>query len=277
MEPNSDAFFAMGKSHMVCQDYARAGRTKDGLFYAVVCDGCSSSPDTDFGARLLAVAAEAQLQCGVIPNPERTVEMLQCNVEWLGLNPQCFDATMVAALQEPDCIRVRMWGDGIVVAQRRDGKLEVHLVEHLNNAPMYLSYALDEQRRESYLKKYGDQHKVSTCIFSPFSTSEDPSWSVFCSVQAPLRDWVFDTSAYASVAVLTDGASTFQVLSETETSKQPRDIPLTEVLRDLLAFKSLRGSFVQRRCHRFLSRECPSRLWHHVDDLAVGVVWAGDL
>jgi hypothetical protein len=277
METNSDAFFAMGKSHMVCQDYARFGKTRDGLSYAVVCDGCSSSPDTDFGARLLAVAAETQMQCGVIPSPERTVEMLRCNVEWLGLSPQCFDATMVAALQEPDGVRVRMWGDGVVVAQRRDGKLEVHLVEHLNNAPTYLSYDLDERRRERYLEKFGNLYKVSTCTFSPFSLSEEPSWSVFCSVPAPLRDWVFDTSGYASVAVMTDGANSFQVLSETETSKHPRAIPLTEVLRDLLAFKSLRGSFVQRRCHKFLLKECPTRLWDHVDDLAVGVVSMGPL
>lgn len=267
MESNSDAFFAMGKTHMVCQDYARAGKTREGLSYAVVCDGCSSSPDTDFGARLLAVAAETQMQRGLIPDPERTTEMLKCNIEWLGLSSQSFDATMVAALQEPDCIRVRMWGDGVVAARRRDGQIEVSLVEHHKNAPSYLSYRLDEKRQAGHLATYGAEYKVSSCV-----VASDPAWSVVCGTSAP-RDWLFDLNEYELVAVMSDGVNTFQCLKETQTSKELIDVPIVEVLRELLAFRQPSGSFVQRRCNKFLTKACPPRAWQHADDIAVGVVW----
>jgi hypothetical protein len=271
VEPNSDAFFAMGKTHMVCQDYARAGKTKDGLPYAVVCDGCSSSPDTDFGSRLLAVAAEAQLQQGILPSPERTVEMLRLNVDWLGLSPTSFDATMVAALQDRDRVRVRMWGDGVIAARRRDGQLELHTVEHTKNAPGYLSYALDGARRTAYIAKFGEEYKVSSC-----KNIEDPTWSVYCGVPAPC-DWSFPLADYMMVAVLSDGVSTFQCLSETATSRQLQDIPVVEVVKELLTFGMTRGAFVQRRCHKFLTKTCPPRLWQHADDLAVGAIWTGGL
>ena len=56
MEWRTDAFFSIGKTHMVCQDYARSGTTRAGHPYAIVCDGCSSSPDTDLGSRFLAMS-----------------------------------------------------------------------------------------------------------------------------------------------------------------------------------------------------------------------------
>ena len=45
----SDSFFAIGKAHTVCEDYARDGKIPDTeRVFAIVSDGCSSSPDTDW-------------------------------------------------------------------------------------------------------------------------------------------------------------------------------------------------------------------------------------
>jgi hypothetical protein len=271
METNADACFSIGKTHMVCQDYARAGRTRDGAPYAIVSDGCSSSPDTDVGARLLAIAAEVQLRAGVMPDAERTVEMLRCNLDWHGLSSRCFDATMVAALLEKTEVRVRMWGDGVVAARRRDGAIEVCTVDHTKNAPGYVSYLLDKDRKRDYIAEYGNEYKITR-----WSSANEDGWVVDTGVEAPLRDWAFNVNEYDLVAVLSDGVQTFQCLSETETSRTLIDVPPEEVLRELLAIRSVRGEFMKRRTHKFLTKACPPRLWHHADDLAIAAIWMGD-
>src|SRR5437868_4207156 len=53
---NSDCAFQIGAAHTVCQDYAVAHSGVPA--YAILADGCSSSPDTDIGARLLVKAAQ---------------------------------------------------------------------------------------------------------------------------------------------------------------------------------------------------------------------------
>lgn len=270
MDTNADAFFAIGKTHMVCQDYARAGRTKTGAPYAIVCDGCSSSTDTDFGSRLLAVAAEVQLQAGILPDAARTVDILKCNLDWLGLNPRCFDSTMLAALLDGKYVRVRMWGDGVVAARRRDGKIEIVTVEHTKGAPGYVSYGLSEDRRLGYLAEFGNKYNISK-----LSSDEDYHES-FVGIEAPLQDWSFDVETYDLVAVLSDGAQSFQCLSQTDTSRTLIDIPVREVLREMLAVRSVRGEFIKRRTNKFLTKTCPPLFWQHADDLAIAAIWLGE-
>ena len=69
---NADSAFRMGSTHAVCQDYAvasawTAAAHTDGAAppprpYIILSDGCSSTPDTDVGARLLVKAAEPLLR-----------------------------------------------------------------------------------------------------------------------------------------------------------------------------------------------------------------------
>src|SRR6476659_1428102 len=53
---NADATINIGATHALCQDYVIA---KDR--HVILSDGCSSSPDTDIGARLLVKALEQNL------------------------------------------------------------------------------------------------------------------------------------------------------------------------------------------------------------------------
>ncbi len=52
---NLDSFFSMAKQHAVCQDYAIGGMLPSP--FLVLCDGCSSSNNSDVGARILAISA----------------------------------------------------------------------------------------------------------------------------------------------------------------------------------------------------------------------------
>ena len=53
----ADAYFEIGATHLVCQDYALAFANNE-YAYAIVSDGCTSSPNTDIGARLISVIAK---------------------------------------------------------------------------------------------------------------------------------------------------------------------------------------------------------------------------
>ena len=105
MKWNADAFFSIGKTHMVCEDYARAGTQQNGLPYALVCDGCSSSPDTDIGARLLGMAAATTFQAHWIsgremPFAEREREIIRIAAtaaNEIDADLRCLDSTIVEA------------------------------------------------------------------------------------------------------------------------------------------------------------------------------------
>ena len=63
----ADHYFTIGTSHAragePCQDYALSGTLKDARVYGIVTDGCSgANARTDLGARVLALAMEAELQ-----------------------------------------------------------------------------------------------------------------------------------------------------------------------------------------------------------------------
>src|SRR3954469_11076065 len=98
---NADHAFFIGNTHTVCQDYAMSGVTEDGA-YAIVCDGCSSSPEVDFGARALALSAKRTLMKGgseFIPDlfGKVTIDNLR-NIESLfTVHPQALDATLLIA------------------------------------------------------------------------------------------------------------------------------------------------------------------------------------
>ena len=56
MTVQCDAFFAIGSTHDICQDYALALNISNRSLL-IVSDGCSASPSTDIGARILSRCA----------------------------------------------------------------------------------------------------------------------------------------------------------------------------------------------------------------------------
>jgi hypothetical protein len=80
----------------------------------------------------------------------------------------------------------------------------------------------------------------------------------------------FNRSHFDMVAVLSDGVHSFQkknVLGQLE------NIPLQEVLQQLMQLKSVKGEFVTRRCKRFLNKYCAEHGWSHYDDFAMAAVY----
>lgn len=255
----ADSHFAIGKTHDVCQDYAigedpAQSGLNGSLALAIVCDGCSSSPDTDWGARFLARAAAMAFWPF---NPLNVVQKANVFRQALQLQPQALDATllMIRETKNGDA-EVIVCGDGVVVARRRDGSGYDHwALSYSLNAPAYLTYLLDADRQASYLDCGGG---ILTVTGSPYEAPEDIEPGVSFTRTFPRAE-------YDVVLVLSDGSESFQKREGTRFVP----VPLTEVLDQVLDFKTLTHGFIKRRVIRFLGKFCHQNEWQHNDDLAV--------
>lgn len=285
MKWNADAFFAIGKTHKVCQDYARAGRDTEGRPYIVLCDGCSSSPDTDFGARLLAVSAERHLRGGINQSigahEHEILERADHAAGTLGLPRRSLDATLLTACfavsEEGDPgVRVSLRGDGVVAVRRRNGHFYIYQVDHAHGAPFYLSYDLEPQRRSAYREEFGRDANRCRVYYSEIAEHRpQDGWieAVTVDFRGRADDWFFRTAECDLVVLLSDGASSFQRAVETPTSISFDTVRVEEVVQQVLDIKGFAGSFLQRRCHKFLTKFCVDNRWQHADDFSAAAIW----
>ena len=81
---NADSAVNIGSTHSLCQDYVIA-RNPDRAPYVVLSDGCSSSNDTDIGARLLVRAMDQRLVANAATDMEGMhTESARIALGWAG-------------------------------------------------------------------------------------------------------------------------------------------------------------------------------------------------
>lgn len=259
-----DAYFAKGKAHKVCEDYAFARPE-----VAVVSDGCSSSPDTDWGARFLCQSA--LLRAAGLGAWEEAGQAMMVDAKLMQescrLPVDCLDATLLAIVPgaEP---HVRVWGDGVVVMRYREsGDLLVHIIEYDSNAPAYPSYLLSESRYAVYMANTG-RAKRTLVLKHVNSGGTVAGESVTDLTGFPLDGDVLpiDPNLFDLVAVFTDGVQSFQ-------RREGRHLVPVDVLEVLghLNFRG-QGEFVTRTMRWFLNKFCSKEGWQHTDDLGVAAM-----
>lgn len=254
----ADTAFALGKTHAVCQDYARV--SPDGN-RVMVADGCSSSPNTDFGARLL---------CHMVENPPQGVSLLFFQAlyiaQQLGLASRALDSTLLWVERTEQGFTVQVCGDGVVVGRRLDGALETWDIQCPNNAPCYLSYLDDPLRLEAYLNLTEGVRNIRH-TGKDIVEWQEKAFHGFQHYHPFLL--ALPSDQYDLVMILTDGVHSFQRREGTSFLS----LPFEEVLTHLLDFKVMTPGFLQRRFNKFLRSWCPNQGWHHNDDLAAGVIY----
>lgn len=276
---NADAAFQLGSTHAVCQDYAAAGLLCAGAAgatcrpYAVLSDGCSSSPDTDVGARLLVKAAERLLRESGGP-PAAGVAALHAEaarlaLSWagmLGLEPRAVDATLLTAHLRGGELLVGCTGDGVVCLQTNEGALDAYSVGYPAGFPAYPAYAHQPARLRA-LADTGRARKEVTRMRAASAGERLRTDGV--SDRGGLTEvFAFKASVYRFAALLSDGVHSFLHAERSEA------IPLESVLPELVSFRNTRGAFVGRRMNGFL-RDCRRRGWRHADDLALAALHLG--
>ncbi len=278
---NADSAFVIGRSHAVCQDYAVAGFIeKDGApnSYTIVADGCSSSPDTDIGARLLVKAAQRLLlargefsESSVNDLYDDAIRMALKQARLIDLSACSIDATLLTVYVSDDRVTAACYGDGTIALQSRCGDLDVYSISFADSRPRYPSYSQQPERLQVFEKLTANAKHVSHLRLTSREGFVDLGTRT--SVDA-IEVFNGDASDYEYVAVITDGVESFVQMVQTETTRQVERVESERILRDLLGFKSFCGAFVKRRLSKFLT-ECHKKDWRNNDDLAVGVVYVG--
>lgn len=239
---HADAFFSQGSGHAVCQDYALSGNDSAGRPFAIVADGCSSSPQSDVGARLLAHAAATMLQRGGDFCPARTLTKAGVVANSLGLPERCLDSTLSVLRLRASHFEAWLIGDGSLAALRHDGGVEQLRIAYQDNHPAYLSYLSKPARLASYLARQPQRQIVWQ--------SDKHQDHRFCEALSEDR-YVFKLrlcrDLFTSVTLMSDGLQTFRAADGKTLDDQT-------LAAELLSFRSHRGQFVTRRARRMLQR-----------------------
>lgn len=264
---NTDRFFAIGSTHETCEDYAISGTLDNEILYAIVCDGCSSADDVDFGARMLALSARELLR--IKPDQvsyEQFARLVARRADIASavfplLDPDFLDATLLIAWVEKGILTMFMFGDGLFLHKSGDlincvhVNYEVEIDGAIRPAPDYISYYLDG-RREVYGALKGE--KIVYCgppgeggityrekLFTPVM------------VRTPVRPGDF-------ILLTSDGIDSFRTPDDTNLTWQ-------SLVPELIGFKTHGGVFVQRRVQAMLHK-LQKDLVRHADDFSVAAI-----
>ena len=272
----SDAAFIIGKTHKFCQDYAIASDERSAIASVWLSDGCSSSPHTDIGARLLthgmkeqiATVEKVSFTCAVHASLTRAAK----TVQQMGLPLECMDATLLGLIWTSETLQTVLYGDGAIVYGRTDGTRLVCRSRYPASFPYYPAYGIDPKRQEQWKKVANNPHTITKTVLRQDGSVEESE--TFC----PPDDYHLLEQPVEGIrwaAVLSDGIESFQQHIGSETSSSFAPVDYLDVVRGLTAFKNFKGEFVHRRMQAF-EKDCARRGWHHNDDISVTAMYFGE-
>jgi Protein phosphatase 2C len=258
---NADATINMGSTHSICQDYVIARNN-----YVILSDGCSSSPDTDIGARLLVKALDRLLK-----NPT-DIEALHKDaariaLDWanmIALPPQSVDATLLSIHVTGEDLIIACSGDGVIILESQAGVLDVYSISSPSGYPFYASYVHQPDRLSELVTN--DRHTKTIKDFRSNTVTTSDSLTV---------TFKLNVADYKYVAVASDGMNSFFHTQQATNGKRVEPLSLPDVLNEFWSFENTHGAFVERRMKRF-KKDTHAKGWQHADDLGIGVIHLGD-
>lgn len=255
-----DHFYTMGKTHAVCEDYAI--HSDSPVPHIIICDGCSSSGNTDVGARILAATAHHVVENSQHPLSyhdlgNQVIKQASVVAEKMRLPVSVLDATLMIASLQQDSIHVFVYGDGCILYTDQQNKIHTLEITFKHNAPYYLTYWLSTEDQVEY-EKMGKE--VLSIINSDKSDKNAP---LFLSFDTPLI-FEFPLKEYSLVAIASDG------LASCMDNKNMKILPLSEIAPVFLDFKHFKGDFVTAHIATTLKAFANEDIFP-MDDLSIGV------
>lgn len=258
------------KKPMICEDYVYGHLDPDGVSIVALSDGCTSSRNTDIGARLLVHNAITYIKktIGNIAHFGMQNEETYYNVTRdyviqtsnhqrinMGLHESCLDATLLLMFMYKDTIWVFAYGDGLIYIRFKNGTRSLTQIIPDNNAPNYMSYHLDGSRYIDFLgankgnlmrrTKFGPNHD------KPIEQEDQLNH------EYPLM-YVFNKSSISELILFSDGVESFD------------DIPTIEVVDSLTSFKFTHGTFIRRKANKVFNGYEKDGANINRDDVAIG-------
>ena len=287
MKFNTDSYIEIGKSHEVCEDYATHGIISE-IPYIIISDGCSSSEDTDVGARLLVHACRnalfeiinhsllealdnTQLQAYL---KEQILFNLKLSLKALFLKDTVADATLLLSFIYNETIYAFVYGDGHIIINYDDNTMTSCKVEYAENAPPYISYDLNIHRKHLYLEQFG---KTNANIIVNGGGTE----SVY---EYSLNEWINKFNAChfitttakdaKSITLSSDGIESY-MYGKTSTPSQEERLEITKDVKwynEYTSYKGALGEFVKRRMKRIKLNNEKQNIEHY-DDVSCATIW----
>lgn len=273
---NTNHYYKIGKNHVVCQDYAISGQTQD-YTYAIVCDGCSSSKEVDFGARVLALAAREVIQInrGAPLSYDQFGKMAILRAEAvsvvLPINPSFLDCTLLVAWVMDNKLTAFIYGDGVFIHKSEKGMKIIHVSynipmdDEIRGAPAYLSYHLSKSRKSSYDSLGGNKEVFTTLT----GDKTDDEMMIQHSVIEKMNPFA-PVEIYADVApgdIIVFGSDGIDSFRNPDASA----VGWQKLIPEYVGFKNTQGVFVQRRMAAF-ERHCQKEQLSHLDDISLAAI-----
>lgn len=264
---NANSATNIGATHSLCQDYVVA--RSDGP-YVILSDGCSSSPDTDIGARLVVKAAEkvfAQLGSDDVERLHQ--EAARLALGWagsIGIAAQSVDATLMSAHVSGEQLIVACSGDGVILLESQTGTLDVYSISSPSGYPYYPSYAYQAERLSELISNGRTTKEIKHFRGALIEVTTSDS---------PTEVFKLNASDYKFAAVASDGINSFFQTKQSTNGKRVENVSLLDVLAEFWSFKNSHGAFVERRLKRF-TKDVQANGWQHADDLSIGVINLGE-
>ena len=289
--PQSDAAFIIGKTHKVCQDYALVGND-NGTFASIwLSDGCSSSPHTDIGARLLTHNALTRVcefatvsQAEEESQPRLLDELIYTSLTAvgkiardMGVPADCLNATLLGLVNSVNrkgerLLYTILYGDGALVYGLTNGEQVVFRSTYPANFPYYPAYLVDTKRRSIWERVRDNRHTITRTILDADGHVRESE--TFC----PEDNYHLIIRPVAGLrwaAILSDGIESFQKRGDEASSCSFTPVNYLEVICHLTAFKNFAGEFVHRRLQSF-AKDCNRRGWQHNDDVSIAALYFGE-
>lgn len=251
----TDTFNEIGSEHRVCEDYILPIENPQSI---IISDGCSSSKNTDMGARILSYIGKVHLKYRRSYNPfdyygygmTVIVEALEV-INRLELNQECLDATLVLAFKHPtkNCIQCYFFGDGYLVIQKKNDEVDVIKIEYDQSAPFYLSYYLNDERKDLYKNS-----EIKMRVYKNDEIVEEVNAGVR-HFQEILLDEV------KCVLVCSDGFGSF--------IKKVEPVHYSTYVNNFLNYPVKNQNFLKRTMNHYLRKMNEEKIKHY-DDLSIG-------
>lgn len=281
-----DYSFYIGETHSVCQDYVLGGMKS-----IVLSDGCSGSPLTDYGSRIIC-SASLPLISNVNDLNEFDEKMCILTAvtaaKVLNLPIRCLDATLIIAKENNQKVQSMMFGDGAVVLKMKDGNTFIISAEYKaiieeveRQVPFYLTYLCDTKSYDIWkntdvkksifidcIKPNGVKERVNELFNQDGILIPLPNIQFIVSVKDYRIFISCPSSEIEYIGITSDGIFSFH-------KEKNIPIPVEQILKELLDFKNYNEAFVKRRINKF-QKFCQKNEWGNADDVSMGVIHTGE-
>lgn len=253
-----DSHFIIGQQHVnsgkLCQDYALTGESF-GKSYGVLCDGCSSGGRTELGAAIIASYIDKlyRLGCSNFVNDELWKRISYIGYG-IGLKNIDLLSTVGYLVADNLGIYATLYGDGVIVAAYKDGRITACRAEWDNNTPYYPMMS-DKQSFIDYHKDNELPFKVETTSSynnSIWTEGIDSAYTYY-NINSGMKgiNRYFFPYDMNFVGIFSDGVC------------QISGVDWKDAVRELIAFKNPVGEFVKRRVIKMVKNG-----YHPLDDLS---------